>query len=675
MTVCQSRKKQEESGSVRLATPARPSTNTRLYERGLTFLASLTHRFNVTADRRNQPLIALDNINFEDFSACPLMRALADYQSVPLRSLLPTICQDYQMRTERYPAAELFTELMATDYRQVPKSTLESVMLLGSGSASMREVWPRMQLFMETIDLLSPEQGDRTTGSVLQDLFTRARKYPGSPSHRLVSAFLSAQCSVTQMENTERSMAKHSTSAWSAKAFFVGIFGAFWTQYPTATAEDSHSARQNTTRNCTVTEFPCANGLCINRLKVCDSHHDCGPDDRSDELPELCPEHCEDTQRFLCKTTSQCIPKSYHCDGDFDCRDGSDEWSPPCPCPQQTVLCDDGKRCVGEDTLCNGRKECDDGSDESFHHCANKFRNKIDQWLEQSPANQRRLNKVCCGKEPSPMKIEDLYRHHGIVRKTCSEIAKYRRRMDCYHSCRRGAESYWCEPYSYMSAGCIRNVHLCDGRRFCKGEQDEATDFCYLKCPDSQIACGNGACINPDQLCDGTQHCPNGRDEDPYTCMLENVRIHLQESCHFYQGNNITNCRAELRKHCCKTPDRFSTVMPAPMNASAETTPQSVFFHSISPNSSINKLPAPQGSYSMVHPLSLGLGVIIGSVATVLLGGIGKLCLNAYYRSDSSDTSGLPDLDELQLTNMEREQWNETPDDLVPINEEEFRVC
>lgn len=644
MTVSHSKKNHTESGSEMPVTSATSSTHIGLYERGLTLLASLTPRFNVTAYRQNQQLIALDTMSLEDFSACPLMRALASYQSVPLRSLLPILCQDYQMKTERYPAAELFTELMAADYRQESRSTLENLMLLGSGSDSMRETWPRMQLFVEIIDLLSPEQGDRATGNVLQELFTQAKKCPGSRSHQLVSSFLSAHGSAAQTENIELPKAKRGSTTWSAKAFFTGILSAFWTQYSTASAEGTHSAAQNTTRNCTVTEFPCANGLCIDRMKVCDSQYDCGLNDRSDELPELCPEHCEDTQRFLCKTISQCIPKSYHCDGDFDCRDGSDELSPPCPCPQHTVLCDDGKRCVDEDTLCNGDKDCDDGSDESFQHCENKFRDKISQWLEQSPANRHRLNKACCGKESSPMTIEDLYQHHGIVRKRCSEIAKYRRRDDCtYYTCRdRNAEAYWCKPYSYMNAGCIRTKHLCDGKHYCVGEQDEATDFCFLKCPDTKIACGNGACINPDQLCDGKQHCPNGRDEDPYTCLLENVRIHLKESCNFYQGNNKTHCRAEMRKNCCETPDGSSTtVTPAPMNASTVATSQSVFFHNASSNTSTNKLPAPQGNSSEIHPLSLGIGVIIGGVTTVLLGGIGRLCLNAYYRSNSSDDSGL----------------------------------
>ena len=677
MTVCQSRKKQAESRLVNFATSAEPSTNTRLYERGLTFLAALIPRFNVTTDTRHQQLIALDTISLEDFSTCPLMRALSSYHSVPLRSLLPTIYQDYQTKTSRYSAAELFTEQMAMDYQRIPKSTLKNLLSLGSGSTNIQEVWPCMQLFMETIDLLCPEQGDRATGSVLRDLFIQAQKYPGSRNHRLISSFLSAQGDTTRTEKTARPAVKHDTSAWSVKAFFAGILGTLWTQYSTATAEDSHRASRNTTRtrNCTVAEFPCANGLCIDRVKICDSYYDCGLNDRSDELPELCPEHCEDTQRFLCKTVSQCIPKIYHCDGDFDCQDGSDEVSPPCPCPQHTILCDDGKRCVDENTLCDGNKECDDGSDESFQHCENKFRDKIRLWLEQSPANRRRLNKVCCGQDANPMKRDDLYKHHGIMRKKCSEIAKYRRRDDCAsYACRDGkAESYWCKPYSYMNAGCIRTSHLCDGKHFCQGEQDEVTDFCYLKCPDSNIACGEGTCINPDQLCDGQQHCPNGRDEDPYTCILEHVRIYLKKSCKFYQ-NDKTLCRTKLRESCCGTSGGFSVVTPAPMNISTITTPRYVFFHSTSSNSNINAPAAPQCNYPVINPASLGLGMVIGCISTVLLGGIVKLCLNTYYRSQSSDDLDSTNLDTMELTSMV-EHWNETPDDQQPSIEEEPRYA
>ena len=33
---------------------------------------------------------------------------------------------------------------------------------------------------------------------------------------------------------------------------------------------------------------------------------------------------------FLCKRVNECIPRLFLCDGDADCRDGSDEWKTFC---------------------------------------------------------------------------------------------------------------------------------------------------------------------------------------------------------------------------------------------------------------------------------------------------------------------------------------------------------
>ncbi|ELU16942.1 hypothetical protein CAPTEDRAFT_143359 [Capitella teleta] len=68
---------------------------------------------------------------------------------------------------------------------------------------------------------------------------------------------------------------------------------------------------------CTSEQFKCANGRCITNAYRCNGNNDCR--DGSDEVTYACT-----SEQFKC-ANGRCITNAYRCNGNNDCRDGSDE--------------------------------------------------------------------------------------------------------------------------------------------------------------------------------------------------------------------------------------------------------------------------------------------------------------------------------------------------------------
>lgn len=69
---------------------------------------------------------------------------------------------------------------------------------------------------------------------------------------------------------------------------------------------------------------------------------------------------CSDRQ-FTCKN-GQCVKKNLRCDGDFACKDESDE--DDCECPSSMLGCHGGG-CVLATNVCDRKIDCSNGDDEN----------------------------------------------------------------------------------------------------------------------------------------------------------------------------------------------------------------------------------------------------------------------------------------------------------------------
>uniref|UniRef100_A0A3Q4HUM5 Uncharacterized protein n=1 Tax=Neolamprologus brichardi TaxID=32507 RepID=A0A3Q4HUM5_NEOBR len=120
-------------------------------------------------------------------------------------------------------------------------------------------------------------------------------------------------------------------------------------------------------RPCGDREFRCANGQCISKSFVCDNDNDCS--DGSDEVS--CSKTNCSPHSFQCNN-SVCVPALWICDGDIDCTDGSDEWPENLTdkCQTHEFQCVNGG-CIHGNWKCDGKFDCQDHSDET--NCSELF--------------------------------------------------------------------------------------------------------------------------------------------------------------------------------------------------------------------------------------------------------------------------------------------------------------
>uniref|UniRef100_A0A3B3RL20 Uncharacterized protein n=1 Tax=Paramormyrops kingsleyae TaxID=1676925 RepID=A0A3B3RL20_9TELE len=253
-------------------------------------------------------------------------------------------------------------------------------------------------------------------------------------------------------------------------------------------------------RTCAPNDFHCNNSHCIPGHWQCDHDNDCG--DNSDE--DECPPHQCSHSEFAC-TDRRCIAARWRCDGDQDCFDGSDErelqatalsfvYVPQTGCD---LMCDISQfqckngHCIPNHWHCDGDPDCIDGSDEG--NC---------DMVRHCPLDEFQCNNTLC--KPLAWRCDgedDCGDNSDEDYEECSESAKFQ----CPPT-----RSFRC----HNDRVCLSNGKRCDGINNCGDNTDELNcqrrihlDFGYLcvfsdappttpSCEKDKFLCSNGKCIS-----------------------------------------------------------------------------------------------------------------------------------------------------------------------------------
>ncbi|XP_029461540.1 low-density lipoprotein receptor-related protein 2 isoform X2 [Rhinatrema bivittatum] len=258
-----------------------------------------------------------------------------------------------------------------------------------------------------------------------------------------------------------------------------------------------------------------------------------------------CQPSCTSTQ-YLCADIERCIPIWWKCDGQRDCRDGSDEPS-SCPlryCQVGQFQCYDGN-CTSSHLLCNAVSDCPDGSDEDLVLCAN-HQCETHQW---QCANRRCIPEAWqCDTEDDCGDNSDEESSHCTSR-TCHpgqfrcdngrcipQSWKCDVDNDCgdhsdepYHECMGPA--YRCDNHSEFSCKtnyrCIPFWAVCNGYDDCRDNTDEQSCEELTCDPQGDFRCDNHRCIPLRWKCDGENDCGDESDErncNPRECTESEYR-------------------------------------------------------------------------------------------------------------------------------------------------------
>ncbi|XP_076020346.1 uncharacterized protein LOC143011376 [Genypterus blacodes] len=271
---------------------------------------------------------------------------------------------------------------------------------------------------------------------------------------------------------------------------------------------------------CRAGSKPCNDGLeCVLYSHVCDGEKDCK--DGSDE--EGCAARCTAAE-FRCSHGKRCVPREQVCDGQNDCQDQSDETDCEKKMEGCHRRCDNNSRCIPESFLCDGERDCADGSDEQncgLVACSiSQYRCESGQCVSEAmrcdgyaDCNDHSDEAGCARPPRCPAELRCPHTHECLQKEWL---------CDGEDDCKDGSDEKNCEMPTAKcrehqwqcgeSSQCIPLSWRCDGKKDCHNSADE-NKCSQRKCPVHLFQCGSGECVDPSLVCNRVTNCADSSDE------------------------------------------------------------------------------------------------------------------------------------------------------------------